>query len=419
MRWEERLQQHLIRRILWYAFGAVFLLGAFVRWSCLPQLAADLQYMNMSWYTAIKQGGMAAVLAPDLQWTYSPMHLYVWALAARLFPTADDILVLKGVSLLMEAGLVLCACLLVWQVLTPKHRPLGLFAAFALLWLNPVLVLNASLWGQTDASYVALSLLSLWLILKGRPGWAMVSFGLAIAFKLQAVFLLPLLLVVWFLTEKKFSLMWFLLIPAVWAVTGIPMALLGESPLYAVTVYLGQTSLYVKPTYNCPNFYALLGDALGTKQMVQGIWQRIGLALAVGALGGMAVWLLLKRARLSGRLALLLGAWCVLACIFFLPRMHERYGLAGEVLLALWAVTLWKPRGFLWVLWGLFPTVSAYCEYLFRAPIFSLQLGGAMNLALLCVLTWELIRDVREGAMLAASQGTPWLDTAPAPADWL
>jgi Gpi18-like mannosyltransferase len=263
-----------------------------------------------------------------------------------------------------------------------------------------VLVLNVAAWGQTDASYAALSLLSVWLILKRKPAWAMAAFGLALAFKLQAIFLLPLLLLAWFMAEQKFSLLWFLLIPAVWVLTGVPMALIGESPLYAVTVYLGQTSLYVEPTYNCPNFFGLLGGALSGKQLVQGMWQRMGLVLAVGALGGAAVWLIGRRTRLTGRLSLLLGAWCVLVCVFFLPRMHERYGLVDEVLLVLWAVAVWKPRAFLWVLWGLLPTVSAYCKYMFAAPMFSLQLGGAMNLVLLCALTWELIAEVRSGDRL-------------------
>jgi Gpi18-like mannosyltransferase len=348
----------------------------------------------MNWYAAIKQNGMAGVLAPQLQWTYSPLHLYLWALAAWCFPLADNMLMLKAVSLVMEIGLIAMSCLLVWHTLPTERRLTGLFTAFTLLWLNPVLILNVAAWGQTDASYAALSVLSLWLLLKDRPAWAMVCFGLALAFKLQAIFLLPALVIAYFCREKKFSLLWFLLIPAVWVATGVPMALLGQSPLYAVTVYLGQTGMYTQPTFNCPNFFALLGDALTGKQMTQGLWQRLGLVLAIGSLGGAAVWLIIARKALSERAILLLGAWCVLVCLFFLPRMHERYGMVGDVLLLLWAVAVNRPRGYAWVLLGLAPTLSAYCQYLYANPIISLQLGGALNLALLMILTWELTREV-------------------------
>ena len=102
-----------------------------------------------------------------------------------------------------------------------------------------------------------------------------------------------------------------------------------------------------------------------------------------------------KRVRLTDRMAVLMGAWCVLCCVFFLPRMHERYGIVGEVLLLCWAVAVGKPRGFAYVLLGLLPTMSAYAEYMFRNPFFPLQLGGAMNMALLGLLTWELLRETR------------------------
>lgn len=400
MHWEQRVQGNLQKNVLWWAFAAICLLGLFIRYSFLPLKVADMEFMNMGWYGAIKSGGMANALAPQYQWTYSPLHLYLWTLAAKLLPGADDMMVLKGVSLLMEAGLMVACGLLAWAVLPQKQRPLGMFATLSLLWLSPILLLNVAGWGQTDASYVALSVLSLWLLIRNRPGWAMVSFGFALAFKLQALFLLPVLMVAYFCSEKKFSVTWFLLIPAVWIATGIPMALVGQSPFYAVSVYFQQTDLYAKATFNCPNAFALLGDALSGKQMIQGMWQRYGLVLAVAALGAMAVWLIRGRKVLTGRTLMLLGAWSVLVCIFFLPRMHERYGLAGEVLLVIWAVVLWKPRGFAYAVLGMLPTVSAYCKYMFRYPVFSLQLGAAFNLVLLMLLTWELVLEGRVCASL-------------------
>lgn len=400
MIWEQRVQNNLRKNIIWWAFAAVFLLGLFIRYSFIPLKVADMEFMNMGWYNAIKTGGVASVLAPQYQWTYSPLHLYLWTLAARLLPNVYDLYVLKGVSFLMEAGLMAACGLLAWATLPPKNRAIGMFATLSILWLSPILVLNVAGWGQTDASYVALSVLSLWLLIRDHPAWAMVSFGLAFAFKLQAIFLLPVLLISYFCREKKFSTLWFLLIPAVWIATGIPMALIGESPLYAVKVYLGQAGMYVKATFNCPNLFALLGDALGSKQMILGMWQRYGLALAVFTLGVMATWFILRCRQMNNRTLLLLGVWSVLVCIFFLPRMHERYGMVGEVLLILWAVLLWKPRGFVYVLLGTLSTVSAYCQYMFRYPMFSLQLGAVLNLILLCLLTWELVREAKADAPL-------------------
>jgi hypothetical protein len=214
------------------------------------------------------------------------------------------------------------------------------------------------------------------------------------------MFVLPVLLIAYFCQDKRFSVLWFGLIPAVWVATGIPMALIGQSPWYAVQAYLGLTNYNLEPTLNCPNMFALLGDALGNDGMIQDMWQHYGLVLAVFALGGMAVWFIARRRRVSGRSLLLLGAWGGLGGIFFLPRMHERYGMAGEVLLILWAVQLWKPRGFLYAALGTLPTASAYCEYMFLSPMFSLQWGAALNLILLCLLTRELVRAANGDAPL-------------------
>ena len=78
MKWEEKLRGWLIDHVLWLAWAVVLALGVFLRWSYLPNLAADLEFMNSAWYDAIREGGMKAALAPELLYTYSPLHLYLW-----------------------------------------------------------------------------------------------------------------------------------------------------------------------------------------------------------------------------------------------------------------------------------------------------------------------------------------------------
>ncbi|MEG1194709.1 MAG: glycosyltransferase 87 family protein [Clostridia bacterium] len=399
MKWEEKLRAWLMEHVLWFGAAAVLLLGLFLRYTYLPLLAADLEFMNASWFDAIKAGGMAAVLEPSLQYTYSPLHLYLWTLATLL--PWDTYTVLKLVSIAME--MLLCAaCVVLLRTLLPKqNKKLGSFVGFTLLWLNPVLLWNAAGWGQTDASFALFCVLALWLLLKEKPAWALAALGVALAWKLQAIFLLPLFMMAYFCGKKRFSALWFLLVPGILVLSGVPMMLIGESPLFAVQVYLGQTDLYSQITYNYPNIYALMGEAIGSKTMILGMFSRTGMALCIAALGGMAVWLITKKVTLQSRATVLLGAWCVLCCVFFLPRMHERYGIVGELLLLCWAVCLWKPRGFVYVLLGMLPVLSAYAEYMFRHPFFPLQWGAVLNLILLGLLTWEVLREVRVEALEA------------------
>ncbi|MDD3336004.1 MAG: glycosyltransferase 87 family protein [Eubacteriales bacterium] len=392
MKWEERLREWISSHVLWFGYGAVALLGLFLRWSYLPHLAADLEFMNSSWFNAIKQGGMAAVLDPELQYTYSPLHLYLWTLAAGLLGSLDTPMALKLISLGFDALLV-CACTVLLRLLLPKEKKAFYgFIGFALLWLSPILLWNSAAWGQTDAYFALFSVLAVVLLLKDRPEWSLIALGVALSWKLQAIFLLPLFGIAYFCGKKKFSLLWFLTVPGILILSGVPMMLVGESPLFALQIYLGQTGMYSEITYNCPNLYAVMGEAIQNKQAVLGMFSRTGIVLAVSALGLMAVWLIGQKAEVSGANAVLLGAWCVLCCVFFLPRMHERYGVVGELLLLCWAVSVNRPRAYLYVLLELLATLSAYSQYLFRYPFFSLQTGGVLMLVVLCLLSWETIK---------------------------
>lgn len=387
MKWEAALVGSIRKNILWWAAGAAIALGAFIRYSFLPLMVADMEFFFRIWHDVARDGGLAAV-AVESSW--SPLYLYILTLISKL--GIDSITAVKLIPLALECLLIPAACLIVYTLSPGAKKQLYTTVALILCCLSPLLILNGAGWGQADICYAAFSVLAVWLLLKDKSIWAMVSLGLALSLKLQAVFLLPAF-VIYYFCERKFSLWQFLLAPAIWVLTGLPMALVGQSPLYAVTCYIGQAETYTVPTFNCPNFYALLDQAVGTKQMIQGMWSRYGMALAVAALGGMLMWLVAKRGRLEGRATVLLSAWCVLTCVFFMPRMHERYGFVGEVLLLCWAVCLGRPRGFLYVLLGMLPVVSAYAEYMFRYPLFTLQLGGFMNLALLGLLTVELFRE--------------------------
>ena len=407
LKWEEKLVNSIQKNILLWAAAIAAVLGVFIRYSFMPLIVADMKFMLSSWYNATVEGGMAALAVES---TYSPLYLYLFPILVKLnLPYSDAI---KLSTFAFEIVLFVAVCLTVHHVAPEAKKKAYTVSAFIALCFHPLLILGGAGWGQADICFAAFSMLAVWCLLRNKSIWAMVHMGIALALKLQAVLLLPLF-VIYYFVEKKFSIWQFLIIPAIWVATGFPMAFFGQSPLYAVTCYLGQMEMYPVPTYNYPNFYALLGDALGNKQMIHGMFSRYGMGAALAGLGGMTAWLIGKKARLTNRALLVLGSWCVLCCVFFMPRMHERYGLVGEMLLLCWAVCLGKPRGFAYVLLGLLPVASAYCKYMFRYPMFSLQLGGFLNLILMGFLTWEVIREVRAADPTGDRQSAPHQDEVP------
>ncbi|MFH1880544.1 MAG: hypothetical protein ABIK64_07095, partial [Bacillota bacterium] len=390
--------------ILWMTFAAVFACGAFMRYSLRSVVSLDMFADFIPWMSALQSGGIQGLLSQFPNFPYSAMHVYVWSLAAMVFPHMTTITLLKAVVIAFDALQIAVGCAIVWQMLPKARRLTGLFTAFTLLWMNPILLLNAAAWGQTDVIYLGFSLLSLLFLFRQKPAFAMLSFGLALAFKLQAVFLLPALFILYFCFEKKFSILWFLLIPAVWFIVRIPLQLMDSGMATAAEFFSTQTSAYSAATMNAPNLHALLGDAVKSPLLSKALWEHYSIILTVTALGSMATWMVWKQVKLDKKTALLLCAWSVLTCVFLLPHMHERYSIVGEILLLLWAVLLHKPRGIFYVLLSMLPVISAYCNYLLDREAFSLQLGGAMNLVLLLMLTWELVRQGKENLDDASSE---------------
>ena len=403
MRWEERFRDWLCQNILWLGYAAVLVLGLFLRWSYLPHLAPYLLYMNTSWFDALRDGGIAAVLEPELQFTYSPMHLYLWLLPAKLLGGFDTHLVLKVISLGFEA-LNAAACLWLLKLLWPQKKALGPFIGFSLLWLSPVMVWNVAAWGQTDIYYVLFCILAVVFLLKDRPAAGLVWLGVALAWKLQAIFLLPLFVMAYFCGRKRFSLLWFLAVPGVLLVSGLPMALVGESPWYAVNVYLGQTDLYTKITYNCPNLFAVLSP-VSEQPAADAAFCWTGIMLCLSALALTTAWFIRRNVVLDNRTMVLLGAWCVFCCVFFLPRMHERYAIVGELLLLCWAAGSGKPRAYLCVILTTLTALSAYSQYLFQASFFPLQTGGYLNLLALGLLALEVFQGIGKQTAAIPVQG--------------
>ncbi|MEG0742602.1 MAG: hypothetical protein RR521_10235 [Clostridia bacterium] len=384
MKWEASLHDGLRKQILWVGVAMAALLGALARYAFIPfEIADNVLYQN--WYRAAVENGLAAIAETS---DYNALYLYLVTLVAKL--GLAPMLAVKLIALGMEGLLIGSLCLLVHEIAPAAKKQLCTALCFILCCLNPAFMLNAAAWGQPDAGYVGLSVLSIWALTRGRSKTAMVFLGLALCLKLQALFLIPAYFIYYLLT-KKIRLWEFFLIPALLLLSGLPMALVGKSPFFAVTCYFTQMHGFTALTMNMPNLYAILCNAKEPFQAaVEDFATLYGMALTAAALGGLLVWLVRGGARLNASASVLLGAWCVLCCGFFLPRMHERYAMVGEVLLLCWAICECKPRGFAYLLLGLLPTLSAYMTYLFHMPLFPLGMGGLMNLLLLCALTREL-----------------------------
>jgi Gpi18-like mannosyltransferase len=233
--------------------------------------------------------------------------------------------------------------------------------AGAIVLFLPTVVLNSSWWAQADAMYSAFGVGGLYFLLRRRPWLACLFFGLAFAFKLQIIFLFPLLLLL--VLRRYVPWRALLLIPAVYVVLDIPALLLGASPTALLTVYLTETNTYSQLTLNAPNIYQYFGN-VGDTSLIR----ELGIALTGVVVLALIIPVVRKRIELTSTRILLAGTVSVVLVPYLLPAMHERYFYLADALTVLSAFYL--PRR-LWYL----PIIEQFASLFSYLP-FLLMTGG-------------------------------------------
>ena len=390
---ERKCRDLLVEHFGWVAMMAVFFTGIIVRCTLLPFISDDFGNFYVPWMKEMRRFG-GNVMVEDGRFNYSPLFFYLYKIVGDIFPNAKAEALCKAMSVFPEMTLSLVCVAVLDRALRPAGTKVGVrtFLIFAAFWLNPLLILSGAAWGQTDCYYVLFSLLAVWLMIRGKPVWAIAALGVSCSWKLQGIFLVPLVILMYLCGAKRFSILWLLLIPAVMTASSLPMALVELDPLQIFHCYFGQIGEHHLLTFNYPNLYGLLEQS--------GAYYSILVPQGIGILGAVfcatAVCLISRKKTLEGRTILLVGAWSVLMCVFLLPSMHERYALAGELLLLVYAiVSRSKKAGIAAVLCTL-ATMNAYLTYLV-SPLYPVGMAVPMQLAAVILTSWELWNCITDG----------------------
>ena len=207
-----------------------------VRFVFINQVSADYRTFVSPWYDQLKAGGLSA-LDGDYS-NYNPPYLYLLALATHL--PLPKIIAIKGISMVFDLLLATFAALIVRERFP---RPVLPLLTFALVLFAPTVVVNSAPWGQCDSIYAAFCLGSLYFLITRKPWWACVFFALGLSFKLQAIFFLPVLLIVLVVNRRRWAeLLALLAVPAVFALMLVPAALAGRDISSLLSIYPTQVS---------------------------------------------------------------------------------------------------------------------------------------------------------------------------------
>jgi len=345
--------------------------------------SSDYRAFVAQWYDFIKSNGGFAAMRYQFA-DYNVPYLYLVAVLTYL-----PVPVLAGVKTISVLGDLLLAFFVYRLVALRYPRGWTAFAAGATVALLPTVIMNGSMWGQCDSIYTAFGVGGLYFALRSRPWLACVFFGVALAFKLQIIFLLPVLAVL--VLRRQVPWRALLAIPAAVVALDIPALLAGASPGQLISVYANQMGEYAQLTLNAANIYQLID--FGT---AAGAVRNIAVFVTGELVLGLVLYAVVNKRPLTPTRVVLLATTFVALIPFFLPAMHERYFYLADVLSVV--VAFYLPRR-LWPVPVLvqFASAFSYVPFLSQGgrggettvvPFWILALA---MLAALVLVTWELI----------------------------
>ncbi len=311
-----RLKQKLLLGTAVILFGiSIFLRVQYNSWA-----SGDMTSFLIRWYNQLDDHGILISLGRKFS-NYTPPYLYLMALATLTSGILSKVAAIKLISIIFDAY----AAWIVFRIIRLRY-PDGImpYLAGSVYFSLPTILINSSVWGQADSIYTAFLLTCVYFLLKEMPLKAVLFFALAVAFKQQALFLAPFLLVL--TLQRKIPWYFFVLVPVVYILLVAPTVFLGRSWQDVLTIYFSQASGGKALSRNAANLYIFISRELYPLLIKP--------SLAAGSIAVLAwvgsTWRFTKR--MDRKTLLLLALISVGLTPFVLPKMHDRYFYPADAL---------------------------------------------------------------------------------------
>src|SRR5260370_13238345 len=385
------------------ALGMMFLLAIVLRVSLYHVETSDYTVFLSQWYDFIQtHGGFAA-----LKYNFSNYNTpYLSLLALTTYMPIPKLVAIKTLSVVFDGVL----SLFTYLILSLKYRRsfASIIGALVIVFA-PTIFINSAAWGQSDAIYTAFCLGSLYFLLKERRAWAWVFFGLAISFKLQAIFFLPVLLML--LLKRNLPVKYLVLIPAVFLLMLAPAFIAGRDAWSLLTIYAGQITSgglggagqfngggtgrfngrgpggsgfsSSALNLNAPSFYQWLPASAPEYSQ----WVGILLAAMFVVLAG--VLIVKSKKQLTSAMLLKVTLVFALAIPFLLPEMHERYFYLADVVSIIYPS--YFPRSFYIAVIMQLCSLLSYAPYFLQTQVINLAYVAFAVLVIIVITVADLV----------------------------
>lgn len=350
----------------------------------------SVDYLNFlsKWFDYLKaNGGISAVAT--LESDYNVPYLEILALLTYL--PLEPLYLIKTVSVIFDVLLAVSVMVLVSK-LTNKNSKYMLISYAVVLFL-PTVILNSAAWAQCDSIYTTFIVLALIKLMDEKHASSIILYGVACAFKLQAIFVLPVYALI-FLSKKEMlrKLVYAPLVLLPNIVLSLPAIIYGKSIFSIFGTYGTQVSQYAN---NISKIYHLIYfnevPILANKSNVVFV-----LMIALTLIIFLCALILAQKKKLDVQGKVVdIAFWSVLVSVFFLPCMHDRYLYVAEVLAVVWVIKGKNIEekvigvicsGLIWCI-----SLSSYVQFLFGKMGNNMIMSVAIYLGIIVVVTAKVI----------------------------
>ncbi|MBD5548550.1 MAG: hypothetical protein HDQ97_14360 [Lachnospiraceae bacterium] len=381
-------------KIEWKVVDLLFIMCLFVfafmiRWKLMPIESADYWGFLEDWMKQIRAGGGFLSLEKQIS-NYTSPYMYIMCLISYI--TDNNLYGLKMASILFDYLASIAVFLILYQLTANVKRSI---LGMAALLLSPTVILDSAYWCQCDIIYTTFILFALYFFFKDDSRWCLVLVGISFAFKLQAVFIMPFLLIMW-LKRKTIRIRDFLWIPVVYVLSALPAWMMGRNFKELMLIYFEQTNTYPWGTLEYPNIYALIGEAMPDMRHADEV-SGAGSFMAIILLGCIAYYVYTKKIKLTGELMITLALLTVAVTVYCLPHMHDRYGFLIDLLAIIYGMLQVKKLpvtcGFTVI------SILTFMPYLIAVHIVPLQYVSIALLGLIVYVGVDFYMQVQKNAV--------------------
>lgn len=301
----------------------VVIIGILFRLYYINVEAGDYSGFLTYWYDFFEVNGIKGL--GYYSFDYAP--LYITLLALISYIPISHLIMTKLLSYLFEFLLAILLYKYLSLINKKDSKYLNMFLA-SLILLTPSMIFNTGWWCQCDIIYTFFVILSLYLYRKKCINKSFISLGIAFAFKLQFIFILPVFIILFF-RDKKIKWYQFLYIPLVNIICAIPSFIFGFSFSDLINIYATQTSEYAERlTWYVNNIYKLVNfqSFMGNNTII------IMTTITFLVFCLLLLYCIKHKIKFDNRNILQLSILSVMICNFLLPCMHERYMFMADII---------------------------------------------------------------------------------------